>query len=143
MKDYYKTIGISQSSNTLEIRKAFRKRALELHPDVNKSESAKEEFILINEAYEVLKNSLSRARYDRLYNHDILHKAPKSEDRFQQRRTRRKKSTADRATQGKRRGEKDAKVDESRYKKKRNLSGVWDFFSLFGDAILFVLSLFG
>ncbi len=65
-RDYYDVLGVSQSASDEEIRKAFRKLALEYHPDRNKSPDAGERFKEVNEAYQVLTDSEKRARYDRL-----------------------------------------------------------------------------
>lgn len=64
-KDYYKTLGVSKSSSAEEIKKAYRKLAVEFHPDKNKSKEAEDKFKEINEAYEVLSNPSKRQNYDR------------------------------------------------------------------------------
>ncbi|MCJ7636755.1 MAG: J domain-containing protein [Nitrososphaeraceae archaeon] len=65
MSDYYKILGITKDSNQIQIRKAFRERALEYHPDKNKnSEESKERFMEIVQAYEVLSDVKARERYD-------------------------------------------------------------------------------
>ncbi len=66
-KDYYKTLGIERSASESEIKSAFRKLALQYHPDRNPNNKvAEEKFKEINEAYEVLSNKEKRARYDQL-----------------------------------------------------------------------------
>jgi len=65
-QDYYRTLDISRKATQKEINAAFRKLARKYHPDVNKSKSAEEKFKQINEAYEVLKDPDSRAKYDAL-----------------------------------------------------------------------------
>ncbi|MGE5248868.1 MAG: DnaJ C-terminal domain-containing protein [Bacteroidota bacterium] len=66
-KDYYKTLGVGRKSSTEEIRKAYRKLAMQYHPDRNPGDkSAEERFKEINEAYQVLSDSEKRARYDQL-----------------------------------------------------------------------------
>jgi curved DNA-binding protein CbpA len=52
--DYYRILGIRQGASDDEIRKAYRKKALEYHPDRNHSPEAEEMFIRITEAYEYL-----------------------------------------------------------------------------------------
>lgn len=64
-KDYYKTLGVGKSASADELKKAYRKLALEYHPDKNKSKEAEEKFKEINEAYEVLSNPSKRQNYDR------------------------------------------------------------------------------
>jgi molecular chaperone DnaJ len=64
-RDYYDVLGVSRSSSGEEVKKAFRKLALEYHPDRNKSDGAAERFKEINEAYQVLIDSSKRAEYDR------------------------------------------------------------------------------
>ena len=64
-KDLYEVLGVSRDANDDEIKKAFRKQARKLHPDVNKSPNAEEEFKELNEAYDVLSDPNKRAYYDR------------------------------------------------------------------------------
>lgn len=56
MDEYYQILGLSPNSSQTQIKKAYRKLALKFHPDINNSEGAKERFIRITEAYEVLIN---------------------------------------------------------------------------------------
>ena len=64
-QDYYKVLGVARNDSEEEIRKAFRKKALEYHPDRNKSAGAEEKFKEINEAYQVLSDTKKRSLYDR------------------------------------------------------------------------------
>ena len=64
-RDFYDVLGVPRGSSEEEIRKAFRKYALEYHPDRNKSEGAADKFKEINEAYQVLSDTKKRADYDR------------------------------------------------------------------------------
>lgn len=61
-RDYYEALGITKGASDDEIKKAFRRKAIELHPDKEGGDEAK--FKEINEAYEVLKDSSKRQRYD-------------------------------------------------------------------------------
>lgn len=64
-KDLYEILGVSKDASDSEIKKAFRRRARELHPDVNKSADAEDQFKELNEAYDVLSDPNKRAQYDR------------------------------------------------------------------------------
>ena len=61
-RDYYEVLGVSKDASADEIKKAFRRKAVELHPD--KQGGDEEKFKEINEAYEVLKDQQKRQRYD-------------------------------------------------------------------------------
>lgn len=63
-KGYYAILQVSATADTSEIKSAFKRRAMELHPDRNRSPSATQDFQKLNEAYEVLSNSEARAQYD-------------------------------------------------------------------------------
>jgi molecular chaperone DnaJ len=63
-RDYYEVLGVSRSNTEEDIRKAFRKKALEYHPDRNKSPDAESKFKEINEAYQVLSDPNKRAQYN-------------------------------------------------------------------------------
>jgi len=63
--DYYEVLGVPKSESEENIRRAFRKKAMEYHPDRNKNADAEEKFKDINEAYQVLSDSKKRAHYDR------------------------------------------------------------------------------
>jgi DnaJ-class molecular chaperone len=65
-KDYYDILGVDRKADPKDIKKAFRKKARESHPDVNRDDpGAEAKFKDINEAYEVLSDSEKRAMYDR------------------------------------------------------------------------------
>lgn len=77
--NYYEILGISQNATDNEIKKAFRKKAMEYHPDRNKGDKkAEEKFKEINEAYETLKDPQKKAAYDR-YGHDAYKQAASGE----------------------------------------------------------------
>jgi molecular chaperone DnaJ len=63
--DYYQILGVSRGDSDEDIRKAFRKKAMEYHPDRNKNADAEDKFKEINEAYQVLHDPKKRAQYDR------------------------------------------------------------------------------
>lgn len=61
-RDYYEVLGIGKDASADEIKKAFRRKAIELHPDKQGGDEIK--FKEVNEAYEVLKDPSKRQRYD-------------------------------------------------------------------------------
>jgi molecular chaperone DnaJ len=68
-KDYYEILGIDKSASAEQIKKAYRKKAIEFHPDKNPgNKDAEENFKLAAEAYEVLSDPDKKARYDQ-YGH--------------------------------------------------------------------------
>jgi len=62
--DYYQILGISKSASEADIKKAYRKLALQYHPDRNKGKEAEEKFKEVNQAYEVLSDAQKRQTYD-------------------------------------------------------------------------------
>lgn len=64
MADHYETLGVSREATPEEIKKAYRRLARELHPDVNPSEDAAERFKGVTHAYDVLSDPEQRQRYD-------------------------------------------------------------------------------
>ncbi len=66
-KDYYKILGVARSASANEIKGAYRKLAMQYHPDRNPGvKQAEERFKEVNEAYQVLSDPQKRARYDQL-----------------------------------------------------------------------------
>lgn len=65
-RDYYEVLGLSQNASDSDIRKAYRRLAMKYHPDrnVDNSAEAEEKFKEVREAYDVLKDSQTRASYD-------------------------------------------------------------------------------
>src|SRR5881275_2471857 len=71
-RDLYEVLGVRRGAEQTEIKKAFRKLARELHPDVNRHDpEAEEKFKEAAEAYEILSDDERRALYDR-YGHEGL-----------------------------------------------------------------------
>ena len=70
-RDYYEVLGVGRAAGDTDIKKAFRRMARELHPDVNPSPDAEAQFKEAAEAYEVLSDADRRATYDR-YGHEGL-----------------------------------------------------------------------
>src|SRR5918912_1077758 len=64
-RDYYEVLGVTRSADAGEIKRAFRRLARELHPDVSEAPDAHERFREVVEAYEVLSKSETRELYDR------------------------------------------------------------------------------
>ena len=65
-RDYYDVLGVARGASPEEIKKAYRQKAKELHPDRNSDNpNAEAQFKEANEAYEVLKDADKKAAYDR------------------------------------------------------------------------------
>src|SRR6187551_2686395 len=65
-RDYYELLGVSRTCTEVELKSAFRKLAMETHPDRNPGDAAAEiRFKEINEAYSVLSDAQKRTAYDR------------------------------------------------------------------------------
>ena len=63
-KDFYGVLGIKRGASAAEIKKAYFLKAKEFHPDVNKTEGAKEKFAELSAAYETLGDDQKRRVYD-------------------------------------------------------------------------------
>ena len=65
-RDLYQTLGVTKSASADEIRKAYRKKAKELHPDLHPGDEAKSDaFKASSAAFEILSDEAKRAQYDR------------------------------------------------------------------------------
>src|SRR5215468_8879796 len=74
---YYETLGVGRTANDAELKAAFRKLAMQLHPDRNPGDKESEHrFKEINEAYDILKDGDKRAAYDRFGHVAFEHGGP-------------------------------------------------------------------
>src|SRR5256714_7284757 len=64
-RDYYEVLGVPRDADEADIKRAFRRLARELHPDVSEAADAEQRFREVVEAYEVLSNRERRELYDR------------------------------------------------------------------------------
>lgn len=64
-KDLYEILGVDRNASEAELKKAYRRKARELHPDVSDDPNAEEKFKELNEAYDVLSDPKKKAQYDR------------------------------------------------------------------------------
>ena len=67
MRDYYQVLGVTAAASIDEIRAAFRKLAMQYHPDRNSSPTAQSTFIEITEAYEILRDPHRRQVYESMF----------------------------------------------------------------------------
>lgn len=65
-KDFYETLGVAKTATEDEIKRAYRKLALQYHPDRNKGKESEEKFKEVTKAYEVLSDTQKRSQYDQV-----------------------------------------------------------------------------
>ena len=83
-RDYYETLGVAREASDDEVKKAFRRLARQLHPDVNTDDpAASERFREVAEAYEVLSDADTRARYDRFGHAGVESAHMRTDEAFQ------------------------------------------------------------
>lgn len=68
IKNYYTILGIEPTASIEDIKKAYRKLALQHHPDINNNDDAHSSFAEINEAYEILTDPIKKKKYLKLQN---------------------------------------------------------------------------
>ena len=72
MKDYYVILGIAPNASLSDVKKAFRQKAAEFHPDRNTSELAPEKFHAVKEAFDILSDDAARTAYDENRRRNLL-----------------------------------------------------------------------
>lgn len=82
-KDYYEILGVSKDASDTDLKKAYRKLALQFHPDKNKTPGAGEAFKAIGNAFAILSDPEKRKQYD-LYGADSPQSSPSSSHRQSQ-----------------------------------------------------------
>lgn len=80
-RDYYEVLGVARDADADAIKKAYRKLAIQLHPDRNKAADAEERFKELSEAYAVLSDPQKKQRYDQ-FGHAGIDQQYSSEDLF-------------------------------------------------------------
>ncbi|KAJ4844620.1 hypothetical protein Tsubulata_023446 [Turnera subulata] len=82
-KDYYEILGVEKSCSVEDVRKAYRKLSLKVHPDKNKAPGAEEAFKAVSKAFQCLSNDENRKKYDLTGTEDVVYERPASR-RYQQ-----------------------------------------------------------
>lgn len=83
-KDYYDILGLDKSCSVEEVRKAYRKLSLKVHPDKNKAPGAEEAFKAVSKAFQCLGNDESRKKYDLTGSEEVVYERPASRHYYQQ-----------------------------------------------------------
>jgi len=116
LKDYYKILSVERSDGTATIKRVFRRLALQLHPDINQAPNAHQQFVDLNEAYNILRNPVKRKRYNRLLDSYKIEKEKTQRDNRKQKS--RESSINKSARKGKSKGQKYASESGRRFKKR-------------------------
>ena len=126
MKDLYKILALHRNASADEIKTAYRKLAKQWHPDVNDLPDAKQKFLAIQEAYEILTDTNKKATYDMLF-----HKKSKSTTR---KKTNNKDTTQQAKPKVKQRSDFEIWIDQQRqviyqdyYKQRIETEQMWKF----------------
>jgi curved DNA-binding protein CbpA len=84
--DYYQILGLSQTATSAQIRAAFKRLAMQYHPDRNPNNPMAEEiFKQVNEAYHILSDPLKKARYDsRFYTYETQSSTQAAEEHWRE-----------------------------------------------------------
>ncbi|MGZ5884494.1 MAG: DnaJ domain-containing protein, partial [Burkholderiaceae bacterium] len=80
-RDYYQDLGVARTASTADIKKAYRKLARRLHPDVSDDPLGEEKFKIVAEAYATLKNPEKRRHYDKLHKPSVEERRSPPPDR--------------------------------------------------------------
>lgn len=72
LPDYYGLLGVSQDASVEDIRQAFRRRAKQFHPDLNQTLEAKQAFLVLSEAYHVLRDETRRDAFDAIRDDEVI-----------------------------------------------------------------------
>jgi len=80
-RDYYEILGVGRDASPDDVKKAYRKLAIKLHPDRNKEDGAEDKFKEVSEAYAVLSDQEKKARYDQ-FGHPGIDQQYSTEDIF-------------------------------------------------------------
>ena len=139
MKDYYKILNVTRSDNAITIKKTYRKLALDLHPDINKSPDAHDKFIELNEAYQVLNDYNKRRQYDRLYDYQILNYLPKKKATYERNHNAWETNVNNSAKKGRNRGKKYASENGRKFKRRVDWWGTWIIFDIIIEFIWLII----